>query len=549
LRRLAPAIGLAVLGLTFFIAYRYSGDPDASRLPFYTVLSFVRIGSVFLLSLGFGLLVGILAATNKVAGAIIIPLFDILQSIPVLGFFPIALLAFIIVLGPGVGTELAALLLLFTAMEWDIFFGVVGAVKSIPSSVTDAAKTFRITGRVYLRNVIVPAIIPALVAGSVLAWNDGWTFDIVSEFVQYGGQTYKVAGIGAYIFDTSTKNLNASWLGLLIIGEVVVLTNTLIFHRLGEKVTQHKPLIGVVLPPRIAHPFRLGGGTVRRAFSLRFRQFVQFTRLRLGLSNRVLVVIVLAALAFLGVIAYFTGVSPSVAGSLGTLTFADVAAIPLNALLSFLRMASVYIACLLVSIFAALLAVNRKGFTRYFYPLYDVGRAIPYLAVFPPLYATLAGVLSPVSSLQISSLVLIFLGMIWYILFNVVTAAEYLPTELKEVSTLFNFKGWMEIRNIIIPALMPALITGSMLAWGGGWNVIIYSEYAVDPRCGLPDPAKCAHFALPGIGSMIDLAAANNNILLLGFLLTVLAVIVLVMGRAVWRRLLRRVERYGTELT
>jgi NitT/TauT family transport system permease protein len=396
--------------------------------------------------------------------------------------------------------------------------------------------------------VIVPAIIPALVAGSVLAWNDGWTFDIVSEFVQFNSKTYQVSGLGSYIYQTSTTNLNASWLALLILGEVVILTNTLIFHKIGEKLAQHKPLLGVILPPRVAHPFRLGGGTIRRAFSLRFREFVQTTRLRLGLSNRILAVLVVAALVFVGIVAYVSGVSPSKGTSLGQITPSDLAALPLNTVLSFLRMGSMYTLSLLLSIFIAVLVVNKKGFTKYFYPLYDVGRAIPYLAVFPPLFATLASVFSPTTSLQISSLVLIFLGMIWYILFNVVTAAEYLPTELKEVASLFNFKGWMETRNIVIPALMPAIITGSILAWGGGWNVIIYSEYATSPTCRLADLSACPHIVLPGIGSMIDIASNAGNILLLGFLLVVLAGIVLILGRLVWRRLLHRVERYGGEL-
>src|SRR5271170_4645446 len=138
-------------------------------IPYYALLSIGRIAVVYFISLAVGLAFGILAATNRHAERVLVPLFDIGQSVPILGYFPVVL-TFLI----------GADFLLFTAMEWDIFFGVVGAVKNIPSSVEEAARGYGFTGSNHLRYVVLPAVLPALLSGSVLAWNDGWTFDVAS---------------------------------------------------------------------------------------------------------------------------------------------------------------------------------------------------------------------------------------------------------------------------------------------------------------------------------------------------------------------------------
>ena len=136
---------------------------------------------------------------------------------------------------------------------------------------------------------------------------------------------------------------------------------------------------------------------------------------------------------------------------------------------------------------------------------------------------------------------LLLLAMVWYLLFNVVTAARALPTELTEVSAVFGVKGWKRVTDIILPGVLPAFITGSLLAWGGGWNVVIYSEYV--QLAGQKTP-----YILPGLGYLLDNAAyVLGDIGLVVFFLFIMSGIVILLERLVWRRLLRRVEKFGVE--
>src|SRR5271169_153741 len=214
-------------------------------VPYYALLSLGRVAAVYIIALAVGLGFGILAASSKTAERVLVPLFDIGQSVPILGYFPIVLTFLIIAFPHGVGNEIGADFLLFTAMEWDIFFGVVGAVKAIPSSVEEAARGYGFSGTNHLRYVVLPAVLPALLSASVLAWNDGWTFDAASEFVQFANSagsltTYSVTGLGYYITSSlNAGNLGASWFGVLVMGEIIFISNQLIWHNLQNRVAKH----------------------------------------------------------------------------------------------------------------------------------------------------------------------------------------------------------------------------------------------------------------------------------------------------------------------
>ncbi len=535
-------ISSVLLALTLIYSYFFLSYSDAKMLAVYALISLGRITIVFAISLVFGVCVGVLAALNKTAGRIIIPVFDILQSVPILGYFPILLVAIIAAFPGYLGRELAVWILLFTAMEWSIFFGVVGSIRAIPPSVKEAASTFNIRGYAYFKNVILPAIIPALISASTLAWNDGWTFDIAAEFVSYNGQSYAVPGIGSFIANTSlvNTNLQAAWTGLLVIGEIVVLTNQAVWHRLADRVSKHRPIFGVHIPERIVHPLRTMRMPARRIFGLKFRvEFLGLSRFRNSFSTKVVASAFILSLIGLVVASDLSELVPAFSIISQTMAQVNIVETILFTLFTLGRLFVVYIFALFVSLMAALAASRSKRFRKIFYTIYDTGRAIPYLALFPPLFATLLQVMPGELGLEVSSFFLIFMGMIWYIIYNVVTAASYLPEELKEVSELFGFRGFRRLRDIVIPSTLPAIVTGSILAWGGGWNVIIYSEYVTQGN---------NVYSLPGLGSLLDNAAAAGNSYLVIFYLFIMSGIVILLGRLVWRRLIERVERRGLEI-
>jgi len=538
----------AVLLATYLLGSVFIGRQAVMNVPWYALLSLGRVAIVYFIALAVGLLFGILAATNKTAERVLVPMFDIGQSVPILGYFPIVLTFLIILFPAGVGNQIGALFLLFTAMEWDIFFGVVGAVKAIPSSVEEAARGYGFSGTNYLRYVVLPAVLPALLSASVLAWNDGWTFDAASEFVQFANSagtltTYSVTGLGSYITSSlNAGNLAASWFGVLVMGEIIFITNQIIWHTLQNRVATHKPLLASVIREDFQSPLRLRR-RFRRIFSFRLRQSGEAVRVRDQLSTRAVAVIFVAILSLVGFLVYANLPISAVERFVAALTApgGQIRNVPLYSLFTVGRLLAAYLTCVAISLVCAVLAVTKKNFYRYFYPLYDLGRSVPYLAVFLPLFVTLHASLPAGISQEIASFTLLLLAMVWYLLFNVVTAARALPTELTEVSAVFGVQGWKRVTDIILPAVLPAFITGSLLAWGGGWNVVIYSEYV--QLAGQKTP-----YILPGLGYLLDNAAyVLGDIALVVFFLFIMSGIVILLERLVWRRLLRRVEKFGVE--
>ncbi len=548
MRGLRLVAAFAVLLATYLLGSMFLGSSATMYIPWYALLSLARIGAVYFIALGVGLGFGIVAATNRTAERILVPLFDIGQSVPILGYFPVVLTFLIIIFPHGVGNELGALFLLFTAMEWDIFFGVVGAVKAIPSSVEEAARGYGFSGANRLRYVVLPAVLPALLSASVLAWNDGWTFDVASEFVQFANSagtltTYSVTGLGSYIeLATQQGHVAVSWYGVLVMGEIIFITNQLIWHQLQNRVATHRPLLASVIRPDLQSPLGLRR-RFRRIFGLRIRQISQTVRISEQISTTMLAVVFAGVLLVVGILVYADLPIAAFRGFVDAVTKAggQVYNVPLYSLFTIGRLLAAYLACVGISLLCAVLAVTKKGFSRYFYPLYDLGRSVPYLAVFLPLFVTLHGSMPAGASQEIASFILLILAMVWYLLFNVVTAARALPTELTEVSAIFGVQGWKRITEIILPAVLPAFITGSLLAWGGGWNVVIYSEYVQLGGQSMP-------YVVPGLGYLLDNAAyVLGDIPLVILFLFIMSGIVILLERLVWRRLLRRVERFGVE--
>ncbi|HUI01761.1 MAG TPA: ABC transporter permease subunit [Nitrososphaerales archaeon] len=539
---------LLVIVATYVVGVYYVGQSAIASVPLFSIISIGRVTAVYFISLAVGLAFGILAATSETAEHILVPLFDIGQSVPILGYFPVVLTFLIVIFPGGVGNQVGALFLLFTAMEWDIFFGVVGAVKAIPASVEEAAKGYGFSGTNYLRYVVLPAVLPALLSSSILAWNDGWTFDAAAEFVTFANSAgqqiqYTVTGLGYFITSAANSgNLAASWFGVLVMGEVIFFSNQLIWHTLQTRVAKHKPVLANVIREDFQSPLGLRR-RFRRLFGFRLRQAQQSVRLSLQISTKALALFFVVTLAIIGVVIYANlpiGAAKGLASAL-TAKGGQVYNVPLYSLFTVGRLLIAYSTCVAISLVCAVLAVTKKNFNRYFYPIYDLGRSVPYLAVFLPMFVTFQGLMPVAIAQEMASLILLFLAMVWYLLFNVVTAARNLPNELLEVSTIFGVTGRKRVTDIILPAVLPAFITGSLLAWGGGWNVVIYSEY-------VQLQGHAAPYVLPGLGYLLDNAASVlGDIPLVIFFLFIMSGIVILLERVVWRRLLRRVERFGVE--
>jgi len=551
---LAFTAGLLAIVAAYWLVMNFVENPEISSLPYYTFRTLLRITITLGISVAWGVPFGILASTNKTASVILVPSIDLLQSIPILGYFPVIVLFFISLFHGGeFGIELSAILLLFTSMAWAIFFGVVGAVKGIPVNIIEAAQSFGVTGFKYVRHVILPAIVPALISGSTLAWCDGWFFMIAAEYVVYLGTTYSVPGLGSYLAKAAYvyNDLNLSVVILVLIAAIVFYLNSLTWHRLMERAATgtYKPVarIGLsglgklgVIRPRWLH---LGDRIHRpKSLILASKWVKRYTRL----EKAVALAISLTA-AFL-IIYYIAGQIPSEVGFHEAFADPEFLNLPVYTVLTLGRLTVAYVISLGIALGMGVLAAEHKKFAAVFYPIYDIGQAVPILALFPIFFVYLSRIFGGRFGLEITAIVVLVLDMIWYMFLNVVGAVKSIPSEIKEVGRLLGFKGLKRITHIVIPAILPAIVTGSILSWGTGWNTIIFAEYMpyeMELFGGQP-------LSLPGLGSYLDktgyLPPPKGNTVRLLFLLGEIAVIVLAMEGLVWRKLLRRFEKYRVEV-
>ena len=549
---LKVAGGFALLTAMAYVIGTFSPYPEMRNLPLFTLSTVARIFITLVISVVWGVSFGIFAATNKTAGRIVTPIVDLLQSIPILGYFPLVI-GFLFSWG-AFGIEVSVILLLFTSMAWAIFFGVLGAISSIPSNVVDASRSFGISGWKYTRHIILPAIAPAVVAGANLAWSDGWFFMIAAEYIQYKGSVVSPpsGGVGYLLAQAAYfyKDMNLAVILLVFVTTLVIVINSLTWHKLMEKANTgtFKPIlsidlsgVGKLIAAEESNLFDFGNIRIPKSFSAIYQRLRKYSRI-----EKIIITVVLGGLLIsliategdhiptLSVIAQ--GFSSPPAERLGSL--------PVLILFTMSRLTIAYLISLAVAIGLGVLAAENKKMAAIIYPIYDIGQGVPILALFPVIYLGLTNLVgSQRLALEITCIVMLVLDMIWYMFINITSAVKNIPSEINEVGAVFGFKGLKRVTHIVIPSILPAIVTGSILSWGTGWNTIIFSEYLQSTEAGVPA------VSIPGIGSLLDIAGYEfGNTIVLVFLLVIISIIVLSMEALIWRRLIKRFEKYKVEV-
>jgi NitT/TauT family transport system permease protein len=540
-------IGLIVLCVAAWLIVTFINYPEVKNLPLYTLSTISRISITLVISVLWGVSFGILAATNKYASLILTPFIDLLQSVPILGYFPMVI-GFLFALG-SLGIELSVIILLFTSMAWAIFFGVLGAVRAIPTNVVESARGFGLTGWRYIRHVVLPAIMPAVVSGAYLAWCDGWFFMIAAEYIQFKGDivTPPSGGLGYLLASAAYKyqDMTLAVILLLFITFIVVYFNTLTWRKLTERASTgtFKPVfrmdlsgvgkLGVAKASRWLHFGRLHWP---KTFSIAARGMRKYSHIEK------IIAAVLAFSAVFFILYTVIGQVPSLAiinEGFNSKPAEELVNLPVLIGLTMGRLTIAYGISLGAAITMGVLAAEHKRFAKVFYPLFDIGQGVPILALFPVLFLglnTLIGIRGV--ALELTCITMLVLDMIWYMFLNIVSAVKNIPTEINEVGQLFGFKGFKRITHLVIPSILPSIVTGSILSWGTGWNTIIFAEY-------MPS----TNLSVSGIGSLLDKAGYEyGNTVVLIFILGIIAAIVLSMEGFVWRRLLRKFEKYHVEV-
>jgi len=520
---------------------------DPTHLPMYAAYSLLRITVAYVLSLAFTLVYGYVAAYNPRAERIMIPLLDILQSIPVLSFLPGVMLA-MVALFPHhqIGVEMGAILLIFTGQVWNMAFSFYASLKSIPRDMREAAQIYRFNWYQRFTQFELPYAAIGLVWNSMMSVAGGWFFLMACEMFVLGDRDFRLPGLGSYLQTAaSAGDTEAILFGVGTMIAVIVLLDQIVWRPViawAEKFKMEQVestdaptswFLNVIDASRGLKKLRKK--TVR---PLQERLALHFARLhhadddappaawKVWTGRVIAVIAVLAVLyAVTRAIAMLTGLN---AGEYGEL-FIGAGATFLRVMLALTIGAAWTIPA------GVAIGFNPK-LSRIAQPLAQIAASVPATALFPIVLLVLIRI---GGGLGLGSIVLLLLGTQWYILFNVIAGAMAIPTDLKEASQVCKFTRGQRWRKLILPGIFPYLITGMVTASGGAWNASIVAEY---------QHLKDQTYTTVGLGATISRATDSGNFDLLLASTIVMAIVVVTINRLVWRRMYRlAAERYTLE--
>jgi NitT/TauT family transport system permease protein len=515
---------------------------DPWYLPYYLLRTTLRMALAMAGSLVFACVFAVLAAKYRAAERVLVPLLDILQSIPILGFLSITVTGFI-ALFPGnlFGVECAAIFAIFTSQAWNMAFSLYQSLRTVPVELQEAARVFQLSAWQKFWRLELPFAMPGLLWNMMMSMSGGWFFVVASEAISVSNQSIKLPGVGSYIaLAIEARDLAAiGWaIAAMLVG--ILLYDQLLFRPLvawadkfrfeesgAESVPQswllswlqraratqalsravvgllersftafHRPYDGTSIRARQAGPAvplqRAWEAVLAAAVLIAIWRLASFIHadvgwpevghvVRLGVYTllRVLVLIALAALVWVPV-GVWIGMNPRWAGRLQALA-QFMAAFPANLLFPI-----------------AVVAIVRWHLN-------------------PDIW------LSP----------LMVLGTQWYILFNVIAGASSVPTELRYAAHNLGLAGWLKWRRYLLPAVFPSFVTGAITASGGSWNASIVAEYVTWGHTTV---------AAQGLGSYIAQMTAAGDFPRIALGIGVMCVFVMGLNHFVWRRLYRLAE-------
>lgn len=516
-------------------------------LPWYAVLSVVRMGAAYALSLLFSLVYGYTAAYNRNAERVLMPLLDILQSVPILSFLPVVVLSLTAILPQGVALELAAIVLIFTSQAWNMTFAWYQSLTTIPNELREATSIFRLNRWLRFKTLELPFGMISLIWNSMMSWAGGWFFLMASEIFTVGSRDYRLPGLGSYLKAAADEgDIQAILMGLVTLLFVIIGLDQLVWRpllawsdrfKLESVAGQDAPgswFYDVVRDARVVAWLREHMiGPIAEAIDARTLAAPPTRRAQSqGESPRHWVsgVVELGS----GLVLFYGAFR--IMEVLTTITVAQWVGILGGLAATLLRVATALLIALAWTIPVGVSIGTRGRLAAVLQPLVQIFASVPATALFPIL---LFGLLKLPGGLNLAAILLMLLGTQWYLLFNVIAGASAIPQDLKYTSALLQLGALERWRTLILPALFPYIITGAITAGGGAWNASIVAEYVTFGGQTL---------STVGIGSRIAHATASGDYALLLAATLAMITAVVSINRVFWRRLYRLAEdRYRME--
>jgi NitT/TauT family transport system permease protein len=504
-------------------------DLSFGALPLYAIYSLARGLVAFALSFVFSLAVGYWAAHDRRAERVIVPVLDVLQSIPVLGFLPAFVLAMVgLFPARNVGLEIAAVLMIFTAQVWNLTFSFYQSLKSVPVEFREIASVYRFSGVQRARWIELPYATTGLVWNGMVSMASGWFFLTVNESFRLGDRDFRLPGIGSYMSEAiRVQNDGAMFAAVVAMTGIIIFLDQLLW----------RPLLDW------SRKFRLSDTAVDASSDSWFLNFLvrsrllqvlaaSFTRRRLtprpagsgpGTGPPGWLPWILYILFGMGLVA---GVW-QIVHLLWNVGIGDWLFVLSRGALTLARVLAATAASTCWTLPLGIFIGLRPRWSQRLGPILQTASSFPAPMIFP-LVVVLFRSLG--MSIQSGSVLLMMLGAQWYILFNVIAGASSVPSEFRELGAVYRFPRWQIWKSVYLPAVFPHLLTGWVAAAGGAWNASIVSEYFNDGTTTL---------VADGIGATVSTAAENAQFPLLAASVIVMAGIVLLWNGTVWHQCFR----------
>jgi NitT/TauT family transport system permease protein len=544
---LVGAFVLAVIAVAVWFArqsnatFSRSVEIDLSwrALPGYALLSFTRGLVAYVLSLGFTLVYGTIAAKSRRAERVMVPILDVLQGIPVLGFLPPLVYGMITLIpGSNLGLELACIVMIFTGQVWNMTFSFYGSLRAIPTELIEVSKVYRASWWRRFTRLELPSSAIGLVWNSMVSFAGGWFFLMLCESFQLDKNDFRLPGLGSYMTVAWEQgNRGAIAGGIVAMVAIIVLSDQFIWRPLvvWSQKFRLEDIEAAEAPTSFVFTFLKGSRLLRKrrapvpavsahAVPTPARPRVEVKeRPWAGPAVSVLgwsVAVSLTGFSAFGawkLLGLLAGVPASewatIAGSLGLTSLRTIAALAIATLWA-------------VPVGVAIGSSPRLA--RRALAFVQVLASFPAPMLFPILAWLFVSELG--LSFGWSSVVLTLFGAQWYILFNVIAGTMSIPTDLREVAAVYRSEGLMKWRRLILPGIFPHLLTGLITAAGGAWNAAIVTEYQT---------VNGKLVTAPGLGSLISGATVSGNNSTLAGAVLALTITLVLLNRFVWKRLFR----------
>jgi NitT/TauT family transport system permease protein len=516
---------------------------DPSHLPLYALRTTMRMLLAIVCSIVFTFLYAALAAKSRRAEMVLIPLLDILQSVPILGFLTFTVV-FFMNLFPGnvLGAELACVFAIFTSQAWNMTFSMYQSMRNVPKDLEEATQSFHLSGWQRFWRLDVPFAMPGLIWNAMMSMSGGWFFVVASEAITVGNTTVTLPGIGSYVaLAIEKQNLAAIGYAILTMLLVIIAYDQLLFRpivawadkfRFEQTASGNAPtswMLDLFRRTRALRTLTLPFAALNRTFSNLRLNWPARLRLKekAGPPSRLVDAI------WFTLIALSTGYAALrsyqyLSASLGP---SDVLAAIGYGLLTLLRVVVLIALATLIWVPVGVWIGLRPKLAERIQPLAQFLAAFPANLAFP-VFVSLIVHCRLNANVWLSPLMI--LGTQWYILFNVIAGASAFPTDLREAASSLHLEGWRWWIKVVLPGIFPYYITGAITASGGSWNASIVAEVA---------SWGDTHLTAAGLGAYIAKATEAGDFPRVVLGISVMCGLVTLFNRLLWRRLYAFGER------